>query len=144
MQRDDVRLRQELVKGDELGPVRRHCQHRVADQNSRPESQNAADHGAPDRARPDDSDGGADEVVGCDAAGTIPSVFPQGAIVLDETAHQGEHQRQRVVGDRLLVRSRRRGDEDSGPGGRGDIDGIDADARAGDHFQARAGFEDIG
>jgi hypothetical protein len=73
-----------------------------------------------------------------------PAAAPDLAILLAQPPQRGQHQRQGMIGDRLVVDAGGHGDHHTGGGGRLQIDRVQADPGAGDHPQLRPAGEHPG
>ena len=91
----------------------------------------------------DQADGAARQQQWSVRARAVPLAAPNPGVVLGDAPQQGEHHRDRMVGNRLFVRARRGGDGDAELGRRGCIDRVDADADSGDHPQAGTVAQDV-
>ena len=83
------------------------------------------------------------------AAPALPAPRPQRGVVTVQAPDHRENQRERVVGDGALVLPGRRDHRDAELRRGGDVDGVEADAGAGEHPQAiealeRRSIDDVG
>ena len=67
--------------------------------------------------------------------GLVPLALPHGMVLRGDAADGGEHQRQRVIGDRNGVGAGTVGHDDAAGDGRLHVDAVIADAEAGDHLE---------
>jgi hypothetical protein len=109
-------------------------QRRVVDEQFGAESAQPPADGAADRAVADDPDRRAVQLR-AEQREVAPATAAHLGVLIGQAPQRGEHQRERVVGDRLVVGAGGHGDRDAG-GRRGrEVDRVEADAGAGDDAQ---------
>ena len=145
VQRHDVGCAQQRLEVDELRVERvgaRRGDVRIVRLHVHAEGARARRDVAADAAETDDAERLAGEF-GADQLEPVPTPFAQRLHGLRDVAREREHQAEGVFGRGDRVGGRRVEHDDAGCGRRGDVDRVDADARARDDGQLRTGRQQV-